>query len=306
MDLHTKYRPKVFSGVVGHRAVIRSLYALQKKGFPHAWLLTGPSGVGKTTIARIICNELDCHSNELLEIDAATHTGVDAWREITSTLLFQPLQGAVKCVVVDECHMLSKSAWNSLLKVVEEPPDHVYWFFCTTEEKRVPRTIQTRCHDVKLKLLKPDDLFTIMRSVSRIPDDILWQVVEYAEGSARQALTGLAAVLGVESEMEAKELLQRLEDSSEVIELCRALATGALSWSGAMKIFKRMDQPDPESMRKVICAYFTKVAVGAKSEEQAISALAVLDAFREPYYSTSGLGPFLVSLGTLLVNSNDV
>ncbi len=126
--LHLKYRPKDFDEVVGQDAVVKSLQQAVKNNAGHTFLFTGLSGVGKTTLARITAATVGCVSSNLIEIDAATHTGVDDMRDVTFSLKYKPIGvGSVKVIIVDECHMLSKSAWNSLLKVLEEPPAWVYW-----------------------------------------------------------------------------------------------------------------------------------------------------------------------------------
>jgi DNA polymerase-3 subunit gamma/tau len=303
VNLATKYRPKSFEEFYGNKAVLRSLR--KESSTPHALLLTGDSGVGKTTLARLIASFVDCASTEILEIDGATHTGIDSWRSVTSELGFTPLAGKVRVIIVDECQALSKPSWTSLLKSIEEPPDHIYWIFCTTEEQKVPKNIRTRCVHYKLKQGDPDDIYDCLADIAiaegfRTTPGVLWIVVEYAQGSFRQAISGLSIVSDCSNDQVARDLLSATRDTSDsTISLCRGLAKGDLSWKGALDLIGRMPNPDVEGVRRTVQAYFTKVALGS-SEKQAPGVLAVLEAFGTPYEEPRALAPLLLSLGRLL------
>src|SRR3989304_1453147 len=147
MTLHTKYRPKHFEEVIGQIEIVKSLQNLIETGkMPKSFLFTGPSGTGKTTLARIIANKLGCDIQNIIEVDAATNTGVEDMRVLCEGLRY-PAFGltTVKVAIVDECQEISKSSWSSLLKIIEEPPSHLYFVFCTTEPSKVLDTIKTRC-----------------------------------------------------------------------------------------------------------------------------------------------------------------
>src|SRR5665213_3208243 len=135
MSLYTDYRPKTFAEVIGQPAVIRSLKLALTKKSNHAFLLHGPSGCGKTTLARIAATVLGVTSpRQIKDFDAATNTGIDDVRAITGALAYRPIGvKPLMVMVVDECHALSAPAWKALLKILEEPPEHVWWFLCTTE-----------------------------------------------------------------------------------------------------------------------------------------------------------------------------
>jgi DNA polymerase-3 subunit gamma/tau len=176
--LARKWRPRVFEEIVGQPHVVQALAnALESKRLHHAYLFTGTRGVGKTTLARILAKALNCETNgitahpcgkcracteidagrfvDLLEVDAATNTKVDEMRELLETAQYMPVAGRFKVYIIDEVHMLSKSAFNSMLKTLEEPPEHVKFILATTDPQRLPVTVLSRCLQFNLKPLSP-------------------------------------------------------------------------------------------------------------------------------------------------------
>jgi len=176
--LARKWRPRVFEEIVGQPHVVQALAnALESKRLHHAYLFTGTRGVGKTTLARILAKALNCETNgitahpcgkcractdidagrfvDLLEVDAATNTKVDEMRDLLETAQYMPTSGRFKVYIIDEVHMLSKSAFNSMLKTLEEPPEHVKFILATTDPQRLPVTVLSRCLQFNLKPLSP-------------------------------------------------------------------------------------------------------------------------------------------------------
>src|SRR5690348_610185 len=171
--LARKWRPKVFSELVGQEHVVRALaHALDSGRMHHAYLFTGTRGVGKTTIARIFAKSLNCERGQsshpcgecavcaavdagrfvdLIEIDAASNTGVDDVREVIENAQYAPSRGRFKVYLIDEVHMLSKNAFNALLKTLEEPPEHVKFLLATTDPQKLPVTVLSRCLKFSLK-----------------------------------------------------------------------------------------------------------------------------------------------------------
>lgn len=285
--LHIKYRPRHFAEVVGQAVVVKSLAKLIERGGAQAFLLSGPSGTGKTTLARIAARAAGCSDQTLLEIDAATHTGVDAMRDIQMTLQYLPFgKTKARAVIIDEAHALSRQSWQSLLKIVEEPPPQVYWFFCTTEGGKVPPTIKTRCASFTLKLVADGDLLALVNRIAakekiNISDSICNVIVKEALGSPRQALVNLALCRDVKDYKEAADILRSAMQSDPVLELCRFLIKGG-SWTRAVGLVEKLSDEAPESVRIVVCNYVASVLRNAKSDREAVHGLHILDAFSPP------------------------
>jgi DNA polymerase-3 subunit gamma/tau len=154
--LYRKYRPGNFGEVLGQDHIVKAIDGALKAGkVSHAYLLCGPRGTGKTTIARIIAHELGTSPNDIYELDAASNRGIDDVRSIRDSVQTMPFDSKYKIYILDEVHMFTKDAWNALLKTIEEPPKHVIFILATTELEKVPDTIVSRCQSFTFK--KPTD-----------------------------------------------------------------------------------------------------------------------------------------------------
>ena len=184
-----KYRPKKISDVIGQDFAVKTIEnAFESDNIAHAFIFTGIRGVGKTTIARIMAMGLNCSSydkpvanpcnecinckeiledrfEEVLELDAASHTGVEDIREIISYIKYRPTKGRYKVFIIDEVHMLSNSAFNALLKTVEEPPKYVKFIFCTTELNKIPITILSRCQKFELNRVSRERIIHNLKKI---------------------------------------------------------------------------------------------------------------------------------------------
>ncbi len=304
--LHTKYRPKTWEEVKGQDSTVKSVKQVLKTGSARAFLFTGEPGTGKTTLGRIIAREVGCKANGLLEINGADNSGADDMRAIVEGLLYRPMGGGVKVVIIDEAQRLSPAAWAVLLKPVEEPPGHVFWVFASTDPGKIPKAIQTRCKCYALKSVSKEELFDLLAQVVEaegleVAEDILDLVAAKSEGSPRQALSFLAQVDGCKTRKEAATVLkQAATEDGGVAELCKGLMKG-LSWEQAMALLEPFKETKPESIRIPITHWFTKVALGAKSDKQAERAIVILSAFGTPYPDAPNLSPLILSLADIIL-----
>ncbi len=184
--LYRKYRPQTFQDVVGQESVVSVLEGAVKEGhIAHAYLFSGGRGTGKTSVARIFARAIGTSEKDLYEMDAASNRGIDDIRELREGVHTLPFDSRYKVYVIDECHMLTKDAWNALLKTLEEPPTHVVFILATTELEKVPETIQSRCQIFRFK--KPSAL-VLRGAIERVA-----KKEGYTLSPAAAALIALAA-----------------------------------------------------------------------------------------------------------------
>lgn len=307
LPLHLKYRPRELKDVIGQDATVKSLADMLKSKNPnHTFLLTGPSGCGKTTLARIIARKLGCDDRNIMEVDAASNSGIDAVREIQGKLQYLGFgESSKRAIIVDECHGLSKQAWQAFLKTVEEPPAHAFFFFNTTETGKVPETIATRALSYSLKPVKFDPLMDLLEDVAEAerfetPASILELVARACNGSPRMALVMLAKVHSCESDDEAADLLESAVENAEIIDLCRLLISRKGQWSDVQKLIKALPDTPAESIRIAIINYLSACVVKARSENDAADILDMMRPFSKPFATSDKLGPLLIALGDAL------
>jgi DNA polymerase-3 subunit gamma/tau len=218
--LYRKYRPQSFKDVVGQDHIVKVLEgAIGNKNVAHAYLFCGSRGTGKTSVARILSRAIGCTASDLVEIDAASYTGVDNIRELNETINTLPFESPYKVYIFDEVHMLSKGAFNALLKTLEEPPKHVIFILATTELEKVPETVVSRCQT-----------FIFRKPTQKILKDMVLEVAKKEGFSLEPASADLIAFLGDGSFRDTQGILQKIIGSSSDKKISIAevlLVTGA-------------------------------------------------------------------------------
>jgi DNA polymerase-3 subunit gamma/tau len=300
----------VFKDVLGQGDVTKSLKRVVADKRGKTFIFTGPSGTGKTTLARILANEFASGTGtqaNLEEFDAATNSGADAVRAVVQRSQYRAVGASpVKAFIIDEAHRLSSAAWTVLLKPIEEPPAHVYWMFCTTDSGKIPKTIWTRCLRYDLKPVSEENIFQLLCMVADAekldtPDDILEAIAEASGGSPRQALVFLEECIYCETVSDARQIMRAAGQSKEIIDLCRFLmAPQGRNWATAVKMVRSMENIEAESARIVIINYLGSALLNTNDDRKARAILNIIECFKTPYNQSDKLAPLLYSIGLVL------
>ena len=257
--LALKYRPQSFDGLIGQEVVVETITnSIKANKVPNAYLFTGIRGIGKTTTARIVAKALNCSNGienlckenlcenceaitnsshiDVLEMDAASKTGVDDVRDLIEFSRYGPTSAKYKIFIIDEVHMLSKQAFNALLKTLEEPPEYLKFIFATTEIKKIPITVVSRCQRFDLSRIKSSELFEFIKKIKdkengKVSDDALKLIIKISEGSVRDALSLLDRALlslddNTELDLHAAQKIFGYFDKSQLIDLFQLILNG--------------------------------------------------------------------------------
>lgn len=290
---HNKYRPKSFEEFLGNEPMVKSLKSLlEKKGHPHTYLFIGPSGTGKTTLARIIDKELGCHDIEFFELDTANTRGIDTIREVIESSLYVPTMGKVKVYLFDEAHQITGAAAEALLKLAEKPPRYVYLIFCTTNPEDMLGPLKKRCQIFSLNPLDEDTMRALVLHVlqeekAELSPEILELLIKASDGIPRAALMLLQKIISLDKGEQERVLLDAsLEVTSRngIRDLCRILVSEPsrteqnTNWEDIRKILNRLNSP-AEEIRKVIMEYMADFLLQATSEAEREKAIRIIDDF---------------------------
>ena len=314
-DLHNKYRPDDFDIVLGNKTVTDSLKDYAKdKSFPHSILFEGIAGGGKTTLSRIVAKELGCSPANLIEIDAASYSGKDDMKAVAEGLAYRGFgDNPTKVVILDEAHRITGHGWDSLLKIIEEPPEHVYFILCTTNSQKIPKTIKTRCTIFTLREIEHEELTDLVTFVAEeeqidLTEKALATIAQEAWGSPRKALTLLSRCRACTTLAEVHEALQAPSEDGDVIDFCRFLmnANNDTTWKVVIRNLEPLKDLENESVRIVVLAYFSKVLTGNRvSDAHLERGITILDAFSKPFISHEKMAPIILATAQIFFGDSE-
>lgn len=297
-SLYNTYRPQTFDEVIGNESTVSSLQKMfeREEGLPNAILLHGPSGTGKTTIARIIKNVLNIADQDYKELDLASTRGIDNIRDLREKSKYKPLRSKYRMYLMDEVHQVTSQAQEAMLKWLEDAPKHVIIVLATTDPQKLIKTILTRCNKFQMNLLSREEMRVLVEWVLdneeiTLPKKVVSEIIKKSEGSPRNALTLLDNVIEMDDEEAAMEILEggTGEGSKETIDLCRLLMDGRATWKQYQSLLGAIKE-EPESVRYSVLGFLNAVVLREKDEKKIKRAIAVMECFDRNYYDTKKSG----------------
>ncbi len=319
-ELHLEERPHRLDQLIGQDDAVAQLKGLSKTGMPHCLLFTGPSGCGKTTLARIVRKRLKCGDADFVEKNCAQERGIDLVRTLTKLVGLSPIDGDSRVYLIDECHQLTGEAQAAFLKLLEEPPDHVYFMLATTNPEKLKDTIITRCTQIRVRGLSEAELCDLVNLVAKkhdcdLDDEVVDKIATVADGSARKALVLLQQIMNLDGGSEAQiNVLQQACSEVKAFEICQALMQQKTPWTKMARILASVTE-DPEGIRWMVLGYCTKAVIGGFSKTKPDDyrkpgkgykrAAAIMDCFQDNYYSTKKAGLVLSCFNVMHPDSED-
>ena len=292
-ELYKRYRPKSFKTMVGQESAVKTLQGYIDAGnVPHALLLSGNSGCGKTSAGRILKTALEVSDMDFLELNAADTRGIDTIREIRSQMSASCIGGKCRMWLIDECAKLSSDAQTALLKMLEDTPKHVYFVLATTHPDKLLPTIRNRCTHVAFKPVPPAALKVLLARVCKkegvtVSDAVFDAIIEAADGSPRSALVHLDKAIRMPDEESQLASVSAPDSVRHAKELVDAMLFEKASWPKVSAIIKGMGDQEWESLRHYVLAVATSLLLNPKPNPRAAN---VIEAFGGNFYDSKKAG----------------
>ena len=291
--LQIKHRPEYLEDIFGNKETVEmvsNILGREINTIPHSWLITGPAGCGKTTIARIITEELGCSELDFHEYNSSDSRGIDFVRELQYTSKLAPSNGDVKVYLMDEVHQITSAAQEAMLKLLEDAPDNVFFLLATTNPEKLKKSLKSRCTIAQMNPVNSKDMDKLLDSIAikekdDLTADLKRTIISCSDGSPRVALKLFDSILEIEDEEVAIKAIQNSTVAeTSIIELCRAILKGE-SWKEVAGVLKGLDE-DPESIRRAVLGYFTKVLLNTGD----LNTARILECFEGNFYDSGKAG----------------
>lgn len=308
--LYQKWRPHTFDEVVGQENAVRELRGMiQAPTFPRSLMFSGPSGVGKTTLARIVGTELGCHRDDFFEINCSDDRGINTVRQISDRLSLRPRKGGTcRMWLLDECQAMTPDAQGALMKHLEEAPKHVIFMLATTDPQKMREAIRTRCKSIDLRPIGYKELEKLLERVCRgeqvdyVTPDVIEKIAVAADGCARRALNILEGVFGLETEEQMLEAVQRGDVGNATRSLAQYLMNPQSTWAEVAAALRPLSNGEAEGVRRGILGYAQAILLSEKPVPKMMArAASVLMVFRYDVYTSEK--PGLTAMCWELLNS---
>lgn len=301
MSLYNTIRPSIIEDVIGQPWAVAQVEGwFNKTGVPHSVLLAGPSGTGKTTIARILAKAVGSQPVDIVEKNCASDNGVDMIRSIESNLPFKQLSGNPKVYIIDECHQLTTQAQRAFLKVLEEERSHVYFFLCTTNPEKLEGPLKTRCSQITLKEVPTPVILSHLRTITTwrpdlsLPDAILVKIAAAASGSVRKALVLLEQIAATGPDHADEILADDGEIAPDLFQIIKDYYAGknVLTSSGA--VLGALDDSQVEVFRRSALGYGAAILKNPKTKpDKGKEVCGLMQAFKTPFWNSGKNGLIL-------------